>query len=94
MKVTRISTYGSRQWAIRDEAGRWGYGRSALPDGTSYEQYYFRTKREALAALAAMQQEKDAQAMTRDDHCTHPEQTWCDCDWCRIVRAAQPRKGR
>ena len=24
--------------------------------------------------------------MTRDDHCTHPEQTWCDCDWCRVVR--------
>lgn len=24
--------------------------------------------------------------MNRKDHCTHPEQQWCDCDWCRIVR--------
>ena len=35
-----------------------------------------------------------SQAMTRDEHCTHPEQTWCDCDWCRVVRAAQSGKGR
>jgi hypothetical protein len=20
----------------------------------------------------------------RSDHCTHPTQSWCDCDWCRI----------
>lgn len=20
----------------------------------------------------------------REDHCTHPKQAWCDCDWCRI----------
>jgi hypothetical protein len=20
----------------------------------------------------------------RADHCTHPQQTWCDCDWCRL----------
>ena len=20
------------------------------------------------------------------DHCTHPDQDWCDCDWCRILR--------
>ena len=19
-------------------------------------------------------------------HCTHPEQDWCDCDWCRLIR--------
>lgn len=19
-------------------------------------------------------------------HCTHPNQTWCDCDWCRVWR--------
>jgi hypothetical protein len=25
--------------------------------------------------------------MKREDHCTHPEKTWCDCDWCRLVRA-------
>ena len=26
--------------------------------------------------------------MERDEHCTHPEQkNWCDCDWCRLVRA-------
>lgn len=25
--------------------------------------------------------------MNRFDHCTHPDQTWCDCDWCRVVRA-------
>ena len=24
--------------------------------------------------------------LTRDTHCTHPNQTWCDCDWCRVVR--------
>jgi hypothetical protein len=24
---------------------------------------------------------------TRDEHCTHPDQAWCDCDWCRVVRA-------
>ena len=27
-------------------------------------------------------------APTREDHCTHPEQDWCDCDWCRVVRVA------
>jgi hypothetical protein len=21
---------------------------------------------------------------TREDHCTNPNQRWCDCDWCRI----------
>ena len=25
--------------------------------------------------------------MTREEHCTHPNQAWCDCDWCRLVRA-------
>ncbi len=20
----------------------------------------------------------------RNDHCTHPTQSWCDCDWCRL----------
>lgn len=24
--------------------------------------------------------------MKRQDHCTHPEQKWCDCDWCRFLR--------
>jgi hypothetical protein len=24
--------------------------------------------------------------LTREQHCTHPDQRWCDCDWCRIVR--------
>jgi hypothetical protein len=24
----------------------------------------------------------------REDHCTHPEQGWCDCDWCRVVRVS------
>lgn len=23
---------------------------------------------------------------TRNDHCTHPDQKWCDCDWCRLLR--------
>ena len=23
----------------------------------------------------------------RNQYCTHPEQAWCDCDWCRVVRA-------
>lgn len=21
----------------------------------------------------------------RFDHCTHPDQTFCDCDWCRFL---------
>lgn len=25
----------------------------------------------------------------RFQHCTHPEQPWCDCDWCRVVRAQE-----
>lgn len=24
----------------------------------------------------------------REDHCTHPEKSWCDCDWCRYLRPA------
>jgi hypothetical protein len=24
--------------------------------------------------------------LDRNDHCTHPEQAWCDCDWCRYLR--------
>lgn len=20
----------------------------------------------------------------RADHCSHPQQNWCDCDWCRF----------
>lgn len=24
--------------------------------------------------------------MNRSDHCTHTNQTWCDCDWCRYLR--------
>jgi hypothetical protein len=27
-------------------------------------------------------------APAREDHCTHPGQKWCDCDWCRVVRTA------
>ncbi len=23
-------------------------------------------------------------APKRSDHCTHPDQEWCDCDWCRL----------
>jgi len=23
----------------------------------------------------------------RELHCTHPEQAWCDCDWCRFIRS-------
>lgn len=25
--------------------------------------------------------------MKREDHCTHPDQKWCDCDWCRFLNA-------
>jgi hypothetical protein len=25
-------------------------------------------------------------AHTREEHCTHPTQRWCDCDWCRWLR--------
>lgn len=24
--------------------------------------------------------------MNRYEYCTHPNQEWCDCDWCRLVR--------
>lgn len=24
----------------------------------------------------------------REDHCTHPEQDFCDCDWCRVLRTS------
>ena len=24
--------------------------------------------------------------MERHEYCTHPEQDFCDCDWCRVVR--------
>lgn len=26
----------------------------------------------------------------RDMHCSHPNQDWCDCDWCRYVLAISP----
>lgn len=32
--------------------------------------------------------------LKREDHCTHPEQEWCDCDWCRLVRADQAKRER
>jgi hypothetical protein len=24
--------------------------------------------------------------VTREQYCTHLNQAWCDCDWCRVVR--------
>jgi hypothetical protein len=30
----------------------------------------------------------------RDDHCTHPNQNWCDCDWCRYLRNDPPDGAR
>lgn len=24
--------------------------------------------------------------MSRDEHCTHLDQEFCDCDWCRLIR--------
>lgn len=32
--------------------------------------------------------------MTREEHCSHPEQAWCDCDWCRLVHADQAKRER
>lgn len=29
--------------------------------------------------------------MNRFDHCTHPDQEFCDCDWCRLLRAEDAR---
>lgn len=26
----------------------------------------------------------------RAEYCSHPNQSWCDCDWCRYVRAWTP----
>lgn len=25
-------------------------------------------------------------SIVRGEHCTHPDQQWCDCDWCRFIR--------
>ena len=30
---------------------------------------------------------KNNEPLTRAMHCTHPEQAWCDCDWCRFLRS-------
>ena len=27
----------------------------------------------------------------RDEHCTHQNQDWCDCDWCRYIRSSAGR---
>lgn len=27
-------------------------------------------------------------APQRYDYCTHPDQEWCDCDWCRTLRTS------
>lgn len=34
----------------------------------------------------------DAAPNTRDQHCTHPQQAWCDCDWCRLNGHWQARR--
>jgi hypothetical protein len=33
--------------------------------------------------------ERETMAWRREDHCTHPEWRWCDCDWCRVGRAEE-----
>jgi hypothetical protein len=33
------------------------------------------------------EQAQDWTGESREDHCTHPTQKWCDCDWCRYLRA-------
>lgn len=30
----------------------------------------------------------------REEHCTHPEQDWCDCDWCRFIRAEGAKRAK
>lgn len=30
--------------------------------------------------------------MKREEHCTHPSQEWCDCDWCQLVRADEAKR--
>lgn len=30
--------------------------------------------------------------MRREEHCTHPDQEWCDCDWCRLVHADEQKR--
>jgi len=33
--------------------------------------------------------------MERDlTHCTHPDQKWCDCDWCRLLREQKKKDTR
>jgi len=29
----------------------------------------------------------------REEHCTHLEKAWCDCDWCRVVRGGRGEGG-
>ncbi len=29
----------------------------------------------------------------REEHCTHLNQQWCDCDWCRLVRQEERERG-
>jgi len=52
-------------------------------------------KRDGLAeAIRAVEQAERDRALlsvigpiAREQHCTHPGKSWCDCDWCRVVRA-------
>jgi hypothetical protein len=30
--------------------------------------------------------------LKRETYCSHPDQTWCDCDWCRLVRADDSKR--
>lgn len=36
---------------------------------------------------AGLMQDHMARVAARRLHCTHPAQVWCDCDWCRLLRA-------
>ena len=36
----------------------------------------------------------DHEPAIRALHCTHPDQDWCDCDWCRHVRETAYRLQR
>lgn len=29
----------------------------------------------------------------QERHCTHPNQIWCDCDWCRYLRTQESTNG-
>jgi hypothetical protein len=56
--VRRVAGFGSHQWAIVSAEGLPVEVLRHLPDGTTYCAAFFRLKREAVEALAQLENEK------------------------------------